>query len=50
MAWKRLRTVLGAALLIAALQVAPATGKPQSEPNGPWVVPNQNESLSAIRD
>jgi predicted deacylase len=50
MTWKRLRTVLGVVLLIAALQVASAAGKPQSEPNGPWVVPNQHESLSAIRD
>src|SRR5688500_13406527 len=50
MAWKRLRTALGVVLLIAALQVAPAAGEPQSNPNGPWVVPNQHESLSAIRD
>jgi predicted deacylase len=50
MASKRLRTVLGLALLLAALQVAPAAGDPQTRPNGPWVVPNQNESLSALRD
>jgi predicted deacylase len=50
MAWKRLRTVLGVVLLMSALQVAPAAGNPQTEPNGPWVVPNQHESIAAIRD
>ena len=36
--------------LLAILQVAPAAAEPQSWPNGPWVVPQQEESLSAIRD
>ena len=40
--------VLG--LLVAILQVAPAAAAPQSWPNGPWVVPQQKESMSAIRD
>ena len=50
MTWKRLRTILGAVSLVAALQVAPAVAQPQSEPNGPWEIPNQQETLSAIRD
>jgi predicted deacylase len=37
-------------LLAGALQVAPAAGEPQSRPNGPWEVPNQEETLKAIRD
>ena len=37
-------------LLVAILQVAPAAAAPQSYPNGPWVVPQQEESLAAIRD
>ena len=46
-----LRTVIGAAFLIAALTVAPASAQqPESTPGGPWAQPNQNESLSAIRD
>ena len=50
MGWTRLRTALAAVLLVAAVQVGSAAGEPHSEPNGPWVVPNQNESLAAIRD
>jgi hypothetical protein len=41
-------TVIG--LLAAILQVAPAAAAPQNWPNGPWVVPQQEESLSAIRN
>jgi hypothetical protein len=37
-------------ILAAILQVAPAAAAPQSWPNGPWVVPQQEESLSAIRN
>ena len=47
---RRLRTALVFAVLAAALQVAPAAGDPQSKPNGPWEVPNQEETLKAIRD
>ena len=47
---RRVKAVLAAAFLVTALQVAPAAGMPQSEPNGPWEIPNQHESLSAIRD
>jgi predicted deacylase len=47
---RRLRTALAFALLAAALQVAPAAGEPQSKPNGPWEIPNQEETLRAIRD
>lgn len=36
--------------LVAILQVAPAAAAPQSYPNGPWVVPQQEESLATIRD
>jgi predicted deacylase len=47
----RVRTAVGAACLIAALSAAPANAQqPESTPGGPWVQPNQNESLSAIRD
>jgi hypothetical protein len=47
----RLRTVIGAACLVAALTATSATAQqPGSTPGGPWVQPNQNESLSAIRD
>ncbi len=46
----RLRTVVAAAFLIAAVAVAPASAQqPESTPGGPWAQPNQNESLSAIR-
>ena len=34
----------------AILQVTPAAADPLSWPNGPWIVPDQEESLSAIRD
>lgn len=37
-------------LVVSMLQVTPAAAAPQSWPNGPWVVPDQEESLSAIRD
>lgn len=47
---KTLRTALASMLLIAGLQVAPAAGQPQSKPNGPWEIPNQEETLKAIRD
>ena len=51
-----LRSIRHLALLIAIgilatiLQISPAAAAPQSWPNGPWVVPQQEESLSAIRD
>ena len=39
------------ACLIVALTAAPAGAQqPESTPGGPWAQPNQNESLSAIRD
>jgi len=45
------RAAIGAALAVAALTVAPASAQqPGSTPGGPWEQPNQNESLSAIRD
>jgi predicted deacylase len=47
---RRLRIALGAVAVIVVTLLAPATGTPQSNPNGPWVTPNQNESLAAIRD
>ncbi|HEV3479216.1 MAG TPA: M14 family zinc carboxypeptidase, partial [Gaiellaceae bacterium] len=50
MAWTRLRTALAAVLLLAALQAGSAAGEPQSNPNGPWEIPNQQETLSALRD
>ena len=40
----------GLILLTTILQITPATAAPQSWPNGPWVVPQQEESLEAIRD
>ena len=47
----QVRAVVGAAVLIAALAVAPASAQqPESTPGGPWVQPNQNVSLSTIRD
>jgi len=47
----RLGAAVGAACLIAALMGAPASAQqPDSTPGGPWVQPNQTESLSAIRD
>jgi hypothetical protein len=49
--WK-MRLLAGVAIvgLLAILQVTPAAADPQSWPNGPWVVPRQQDSLSAIRD
>jgi hypothetical protein len=46
----RLLAVVAVVGLLAILQVAPAAAAPQSWPNGPWVVPQQEESLAAIRD
>ena len=46
----RLLAVVAVLGLLAILQVAPAAAAPQSWPNGPWVVPQQEDSLSAIRD
>jgi predicted deacylase len=37
-------------LLAAILHVTPAAADPQSWPNGPWVVPQQEVSLEAIRN
>jgi len=37
-------------IVAAVLQVGPAAAEPQSWPNGPWVVPQQEQSLEAIRD
>ena len=39
-----------ACLAVAVMQVTPAAGDPLSWPNGPWVVPQQEVSLAAIRD
>jgi predicted deacylase len=50
MSSSRLFAALGAACLVVALAAAPAAADPQTKPNGPWLQPNQNESLSAIRD
>lgn len=38
------------AVLAATLQVGPTAAAPQSWPNGPWVVPQQEVSLASIRD
>src|SRR5512139_2268051 len=46
----RLLAVVAVFGLLAMVQVAPAVAAPQSWPNGPWEVPQQNDSLSAIRD
>src|SRR5688572_18946312 len=46
----RLRAALGAACLVATLAAAPAALAQKTTPNGPWSQPNQNESLSSIRD
>lgn len=50
MKMKRLVVSVVAGLVAAILQVAPAAGDPLSWPNGPWLVPQQEVSLSAIRD
>lgn len=47
---RRLTMLAVLGLLAAILQVAPAAAAPQSWPNGPWEVPQQYDSLSAIRD
>lgn len=36
--------------LLAILQAAPGGAAPQSWPNGPWVVPEQEMPLNAVRD
>jgi predicted deacylase len=42
---------IGAACLITVLTAAPASAQqPESTPGGPWLQPNQNQSLAAIRD
>ena len=47
----RLCAAIGAAFLTVAITAAPASAQPpESTPGGPWVQPQQNESLSAIRD
>lgn len=47
----RCLAILIAVVIMAAIfQVAPAAAAPQSWPNGPWEVPQQNDSLAAIRD
>ena len=47
----RLTLAIGAACVIAALTAAPAGAQqPEATPGGPWVQPNQTQSLSAIRD
>ncbi len=47
---RRLALMLVVGLTVAILQITPAAADPQSWPNGPWVVPQQAESLAAIRD
>ncbi len=47
---KHLAMLVAACLTVAILQVPLAAGAPLSWPNGPWVVPQQEESLAAIRD
>jgi len=47
---KVLAIIAGLIFLTIILQVSPAAAAPQSWPNGPWLVPQQNDSLSAIRD
>jgi len=42
--------VLIAGLLAAILGSGPAAADPQSWPNGPWIVPQQQASLAALRD
>jgi predicted deacylase len=45
-----LAVLITVGLVAAILQVAPVAAEPQSWPNGPWVVPQQEESLAAIHD
>ena len=47
---RHLAVLIAVGLVAAILQVAPAAAAPQSWPNGPWEVPQQNDSLAAIRD
>ena len=48
---RRTCTAIWAVSLIAALTAAPAAAQqPESTPGGPWAQPNQDQSLSAIRD
>jgi predicted deacylase len=42
--------VVIAGLFAAILGSGPAAAAPQSWPNGPWIVPQQEESLAALRD
>src|SRR5919201_2190262 len=45
-----LRTLVGAVCLIAVTAAPASAQQPDATPGGPWEQPNQNESLSAIRD
>ncbi len=47
---KRVAILVGLILLATILQIVPVAAAPQSWPNGPWVVPEQEVSLEAIRD
>jgi predicted deacylase len=48
---RRVRAVLAAVCLIGAIASAPAAADPPlTKPNGPWETPNQNQSLSSLRD
>src|SRR5215207_2553973 len=47
----RLRAAMSAACVLAALGAGSAAANPpNTKPNGPWETPNQNESLSSLRD
>jgi predicted deacylase len=46
----RVLAALGAVLLLALVGASAALAAPQTKPNGPWSQPNQEESLSSIRD
>jgi predicted deacylase len=47
----RLGAAMSAACLFASLAAGPAAADPpNTKPNGPWETPNQNESLSSLRD
>lgn len=47
---RQLAVLVAIGIVAAILQVIPVAAAPQSYPNGPWVVPQQEESLSSIRD
>ena len=47
---RRFAALVVVGIVAAILQVAPVAADPQSWPNGPWEVPQQENSLSAIRD